>query len=108
MSFDESVLETFFSLHPDPENLEPTLAQDVYSQKPFLQLTPPFTPTEEVCPLSAVLSAANEVLDAVAEGRTAKSQFGCPVPGCKANVKRLWNNLFQFHKKRDTYIIDCT
>ena len=101
----ESVLETFFSLHPDPENLEQTLAQDVYSQKPFLLL-------EEACPLSAVLSAANEVLEAadtVAEGRTpcnSKSQFGCPVPGCKANVKRLWNHLFQFHKKRDTYIIN--
>ena len=32
----------------------------------------------------------------------------CPVPGCNKSVKRLWNHLFQFHKKEGKYTGKCT
>ena len=31
------------------------------------------------------------------------SRSKCPIPGCRKTVKRLWNHVFQHHKRENKY-----
>ena len=63
------------------------------------ELTLPDTPLEESIFDAIAVINSTEKEYSPPETSTGHYQL-CPIPGCGRGVKRLWNHLNQFHKKR--------
>ena len=95
-------------------DLQPTPPPTPVDEEPFsimaaLSVAANFDITDQQYELPTVSSTPQEdVLEEICPDPP--SSVICPVPGCTRRVKRLWNHLFQFHKKKGNHTgkVSCT
>lgn len=102
----QQALQSIPPVEDDTGGIDPNL-EEFLSLLQGTQLPPPTPPSDEMLDLDELLQGLfNEATPATttpAKRCPPAITQQCPVPGCHKSVRRVWNHLFEYHKKKGTH-----